>query len=228
MSQYRVNEYRIYEGEWRFHCINATCLNGTLIEYSLNKYEDYADYFLDGKSGPIHTNAWCENCNSSLEWAGYSGNSPISDNLVSLLENHHFMAATVILSAIIENSISNFLWSALVDNGMSYEKANNLADGRLGRIDSIHMLSSLTGFKIKDISFKSRNLVAHGKGFFLSEEEYQKDLSEQAEKILIWTEDIHEKIKPNRFNPTECERWILFMHHWSKWLIIYIKNNFLR
>ncbi len=227
MSQYRINEHRIYEGEWVFYCVNSDCRNGVFIEYSLNEYEDHASYFLDGSSGPIHTNAWCQNCGRPLEWAGYSGNSPISDKLVSLLNNNHFMASTVILSAILENSLNNLLWAALVDNGINPKKANKIADGRIVRIDMIKMISSLTEFKINDIAFESRNLVAHGKGFFLDEKHYQKDMLQQIDKISSWVISISKKIQPNNFNPTECERWVLFMTHWSNWLKSYIKPHFL-
>lgn len=227
MSQYRINERRVYEGEWVFYCTNSGCRNGVLVEYSFNEYEADADSFLHGSSGPIHTSACCENCRSPLEWAGYSGGSPISDKLVALLENNHFMASTVIISAIIENSLNNLLWAALVDSGVSAEKANKVTEGRMGRIEMTNIISSLVGFKIKDISFKSRNLVAHGKGFLIKESYYQKELLQHIEKIFLWVLSIFEEIRPKNFNPTECERWALFMIHWSEWLKTHVKPHFL-
>jgi hypothetical protein len=81
MSQYRLREQRIYEGEWWFYCTGKNHC-GPLVEYSLNKYEDYADNFLGNT--PTHAYAHCPICASELMWAGYSGDSPISDSLVSL------------------------------------------------------------------------------------------------------------------------------------------------
>ena len=226
MSQYRINEYRIYEGEWYFQCTNKEC-HGTIVEYSLNEYEDYADKFLKGAYGPIHAYEVCHNCNNPLEWSGYSGNSPISNSLISLLNSGHYMAATVILSAVVENAISNLLWAALVDNGVDKKCANDIASGRISRIDSINMISSLTGIQIKDIVFPSRNLVAHGKGFNKSEQQYKNDLVAQIDKIHAWIKKALGNKELSNFNPSECERWLLFMKHWSSWIVRYVKPKLL-
>lgn len=222
MSQRRTFKgYRIYEGEWVFSCINSSCLNGTVIEYSLNDYEDYADYFMDSRG--IHTTNLCEKCNSPLEWLGYSGGAPISDSLASLIKNGHYMASTVILSAIIENVISDLLWASLADSGVSQEKANKIADSRLGRIDSINIIRELTDIDIKDISFPSRNLVAHGKGFSNSEGHYKKELLLQFKKIDEWVKRMLKNRKVESFNPSEIDRWLMFIRHWSTWLNTYLK-----
>jgi hypothetical protein len=224
MSQRRIHEYRIYEGEWWFYCTTDNC-GGCLVEYSLNEYEEYVNNFL--YNTPLHTSENCHLCGRELEWAGYSGGSPISDSLVALLRNKHYMASTVILSAIIENSLENLLWAALVDNGVSKDRANKVADGRLNRLDIIKTTVSLTNLKIKDISFPSRNLVAHGKGFLHSEESYRDELRKQVVQIRTWVERIFDGKLPSNFMPTECERWILFMNHWSNWLINYVDTKLL-
>lgn len=132
------------------------------------------------------------------------------------------MAATVILSAIVENSLSNLLWSALVDSGVEASRANKVADGRMSRLDIINTAAALTDLEIKDISFPSRNLVAHGKGFIRNEESYRVDLQHQIIKIRKWIERILNGKVPDNFMPTECERWLLFMDHWSRWLVNYV------
>jgi hypothetical protein len=219
MSQYRVQEYRIYEGEWWFYCLTQGC-QGSLVEYSLNDYENYADNFLNNSC--THSYDGCHLCGQSVEWGGYSGGSPISNSLVALLKNKHYMASTVILSAIIDNSLENLLWAALVDSGVDKESANKIADGRLNRKDIIKIATSLSSLKIKDITFASRNLVAHGKGFSRNEESYRIDLQEQIIQIRKWVEQILDGKTPNNFMPTECERWLLFMDHWSRWLVNYV------
>lgn len=219
MSQFRIDEQRIYEGEWRFCCCTKDC-NGFQVEYSLNEYEDYADNFLHCTAA--HKNAYCQLCSGTLVWVGYSGGSPISDSFVALLKDKHYMAATVILSAIIENSLSNLLWSALVESGVESSLANKVADGRMSRLDIINTVASLTDLEIKDISFPSRNLVAHGKGFMRDEESYRVDLQRQIIQIRKWVERMLGGRIPNNFMPTECERWLLFMNHWSRWLVDYV------
>lgn len=204
MSQYRVREYRVYEGEWWFYCCKQDC-NGSLVEYSLNEYENYADSFLNNFG--THSYVGCHLCGDGLAWGGYSGGSPISNSLVSLLKNKHYMASTVILSAIIENSLENLLWAALVDNGVEQGRANKIADGRLNRMDIISMVASLSNLSIKDISFPSRNLVAHGKGFSRAEENYRVDLQKQIAQIRKWVERILDGKVPDNFMPTECERF---------------------
>ncbi|MGH8550245.1 MAG: hypothetical protein ACRERU_16915 [Methylococcales bacterium] len=121
MSQYRVGKYGIYEGEWWFSCTTKNC-KGFLVDYSLNEYANYAEHFL--YSTPIHTNASCQLCDGALEWGGYSGGLPISNSLGSLLLTKHYMASTVILSAIIEKSLQNLLWAPLV-NGIEQGRANS-------------------------------------------------------------------------------------------------------
>lgn len=219
MSQRRIHEHRIYEGEWLFYCTTDDC-GGCLVEYSLNEYEEYVNDFL--YNTPLHTSEKCHLCGYELEWAGYSGGSPISDSLVALLSNKHYMASTVILSAIIDNSLENLLWAALVDSGVDKGRANKIADGRLNRRDIVNMAASLSNLKIKDIAFGSRNLVAHGKGFLRGEESYRVDLQKQIVQIRKWVEQILDGKVPNNFMPTECERWLLFVDHWSRWLVNYV------
>lgn len=225
MSQYRVGENRIYEGEWWFSCTPATC-QGFLVEYSLNNYEDFADNFL--YSMPIHRNESCHLCGNGLEWCGYSGGSPISDSLVSLLQNGHFMASTVILSATLENSLRNLLWAALVDNGVEQRRANKVADGRLNRIDTINIIVALTDLPVRDIAFPARNLVAHGKGLTLSETLYKDELKKQIGEIRKWVSQILNGKCLSNFMPSESERWLLFMDHWSNWLVSYVDLKLLK
>lgn len=227
MSQYRVNEQRIYEGEWWFACENyGKSCKGFVVEYSLNDYEKDADSFLYNTD--IHTNAVCNICHGALVWGGYSGGSPISESLVSLLKSKHYMAATVILAAIIENSLSNLLWASLVDNGMDAAQANKIADGKLYRAEIIKRISSMTNLSIKDLSFPTRNLVAHGKGFLQSSETFKNELANQILNIRNWVLDIPPNgTFPSNFMPTECGRWLLFMEHWSSWLVDYIVPKYL-
>lgn len=228
MSQYRVNEQRIYEGEWWFTCENygKTC-EGFVVEYSLNNYENYADTFLYNTD--IHTSAVCDICNGALVWGGYSGGSPISDSLVSLLESQHYMASTVILAAIIENSLSNLLWASLVDNGTDAKQANKTADGRLYRAEIIKRISSITNLSVKDLSFPTRNLVAHGKGFLQSSETYKNELVHQIADTRKWVLEIPPSGNfPSNFMPNECNRWLLFMEHWSNWLVNYVTPKYLQ
>lgn len=224
MSQYTVHEQRIYEGEWWFSCTGKNHC-GVLVEYSLNNYENYANDFL--YSTPIHTSARCPQCGSELEWGGYSGGSPVSDRLVSLLEGGHYMAATVILSAIIESSIMDLLWAALVDNGVQPSRSNKIAGGRMNRIEAIKTIESLTDWQIQDIEFPARNLVAHGKGFMYSEKVYQNKLHDQVIQIRKWVEKIARNKTLDNFNPSESTRWLLFMSHWSNWLVTWVDTKFL-
>jgi hypothetical protein len=163
-------------------------------------------------------------CAGPLEWAGFSGDIPISESLVSLMKNGYFMVATVILASITENTINNLLWAALVDSGIEKGKANSLTNGRMNRGDAIEMIRSLTQWPVKDIAFPVRNLVAHGKGFGKQEVFYREELGEQATSIRQWVERILKEVQPKNFMPTECERWLLFMNHWSSWLVSYLEQ----
>jgi hypothetical protein len=214
-SQNRLRERRIYEGEWFFCCQTQGC-SGLVVEHCLNEHESHADTFL-GNDG-FHALERCRCCAGYLEWAGYSGDSPISNGLIRLLDGNHFMAATVILSAIVENSIQNLLWACLSDSGVDMSRANHIADGRLPRPSMIELIKALSDLPIRDIQFPSRNLVAHGRGFLREEEAYRVDLINHLQRIREWIEAITKDRELSRFMPTECDRWMLFMDHWSRWL----------
>jgi hypothetical protein len=156
-----------------------------------------------------------------LAWDGYGGGSPVTDSLVSLLRSRYFMASTVILSAILESSIRDLVWAALVDNGVDRERANKVADGRMNRVDSLGLVASLTGLRIKDLSFPYRNLVAHGKGFGVPEGKYQAEIETQIRRLREWVDDIKCGQTIANYCPPEVDRWLLFMSHWSGWLESY-------
>src|SRR5438105_6483222 len=137
MSRKRIYELRIYEGEWVFGC-EPPC-RGCLIEYSFDEYDGLASGFLPNTG--MHATERCHLCSGPLEWAGYSGDMPISDSLVSLLRSNHYMAATVMLASITENLINNLLWAAFVDNGIDRERANAISNGRISRADSLRMIA---------------------------------------------------------------------------------------
>jgi hypothetical protein len=214
--QKRLYENRVYEGEWVFACRPCSAYR---VEYSFPEFDKLADFFLSNTG--LHTTESCGLCGGPLEWAGFSGDMPISDSFVSLVKNGHLMASTVILASIIENAINNLLWAALVDNDMEKEKANNLVNGRLSRSEILRMIRSLTQWSIRDIVFPIRNLVAHGKGFGKQEAFYNEELKKQVAAIRQWVDEIRQQVKPKNFMPTECERWLLFMDHWSRWLETY-------
>lgn len=143
---------------------------------------------------------------------------PISDSLVALLKNGHFMAATTILAAIMENSLRNLAWAALVDAGVGKSKANSLVNAGISRAEALRIARSLTGIPLRDIAFPSRNLVAHGRVFGETEDVFRVEILKQVESVRKWVADILKYRQPGYLNPTECERWLLFMKHWSEWL----------
>lgn len=217
----RIYSRRVYEGEWFFHC-SPEC-GVFLVEYSFYDYDHYADRFMDNTGA--HTYERCSVCGSQLMWAGFSGDMPISDSLVALLRNKHFMAATVILAAIMENSLRNLAWAALVDAGVSKNKANSLVNASISRVEALRIAQSLTGIPLRDIAFPSRNLVAHGRAFGESEDAFRGEVCKQTEAVHKWVADIFKHRQPGYLKPTECDRWLLFMRHWSEWLKTFVQTE---
>jgi DNA-directed RNA polymerase subunit RPC12/RpoP len=225
MSQYKgIRGCRIYEGEWSYVC--QRCGNGNLIEFGLSNYDQQAGHSLNNLG--YHNYVRCEDCGSELVWEGYAGGSPVTDSLISLLKNKHFMASTVILSAIVESAIRDLIWAALVDNGIDWERANKIADGRMNRIDSVNFVADLTGLKVKDIAFPYRNLVAHGKGFEVAEDEYREELIKQVKKIKEWVDGIVDGRNVDNYRPSQIDRWLLFMSYWANWFESYSITNYLQ
>lgn len=228
MSQRRINELRIYEGEWNFFCPTDGC-GGYSVEYCLSDYmcgrgdqfiHSDADRFLNTYAQ--YDSAWCPICKLPLQWVGYSGSSPISASLVSLVKTGHFMAAIVILAAITESAIQDLLWASLVDGGIEPGKANSIADGRLSRPIMVDLIKKLTDRPVVDISFPTRNLIAHGRGFLEDEEFYRAELKKQIAIIRNWVSKVLDARPPPNIMPTQVERWLLFMDSWAQWLVDYI------
>jgi hypothetical protein len=219
----RIYQDRFYEGEWLFLC--SSC-NGFVVEYSFNDYDHLADTFLSNTG--VYALDRCHLCNSHLVWAGFSGDMPVSESLILLLNNSHFMASTVILAAITENIINNLFWASLVDSGVDRTRANEIANSYMHRISGIKKIASLTGLPITDISFATRNLVAHGKGFGQNEEFYKKELKQQASAINDWINNLLKSKQLSRFMPSEVERCLLFMSHWNWWLSSYVNDKLLK
>ena len=135
------------------------------------------------------------------------------------------MASILVLTAIIDNSISNLLWAAFIDNGIDMHSANELLKTRIARSDALHMIRSLTDWPIEDIVFPARNVVAHGKGFTNDEHFYRDGLIKQIADVRRWIEMICKEVRPARFTPGETHRWLLFMDHWTSWLTTLIKSG---
>lgn len=134
----------------------------------------------------------------------------------------------MILSALTESFIRNLLWACLVDNKIEPARANEIADGRLNRSAMIDLIKSLSALPVRDLAFPTRNLVAHGIWFdkgkdpsarVRSEDSYKDELKDQASRIRSWVQSICGHMAPSNYMPSEVGRWILFMYHWSKWLV---------
>jgi hypothetical protein len=211
----RIYEQRIYEGEWLFVC-GEKC-EGFLVEYAFNDYESTASEFLSSLTG-CHEWERCSLCGGLLQWAGYAGDMPVTDKFLVLVRDGSLMAATVMLAAVTESFICNLVFAAFTDRGVPREYANKLASRRMSRY-ALDTCRCLLEWPIRDIAFPVRNLVAHGKGFGRDEADYKDELEAQIRQIRGWVRAIIESAgHPKRFMPTETERWILFMDHWSAWL----------
>jgi hypothetical protein len=212
----RLYEDRVYEGEWLFTC-RPPC-PGYLIEYAFTGWhDDFIDVILANRTGG-HGLENCHLCGGLLEWAGYPLQLPITQGLLALIKDYHFMASTLVLTAIVDNAISNLLWAAFVDSGLGAKKATELAKAKVTRSEALQAIRSITSWPIDDLIFPTRNLVAHGRGFGNDEHFYKGELVKQIAGIREWIDIICQEVKPTRFMPKETDRWLLFMDHWSFWL----------
>jgi hypothetical protein len=212
----RLYEDRVYEGEWLFVC-RLPC-PGYIIEYAFTGWnDDLIDAILSSRTGG-HGLENCHLCGGLLEWAGYPLQLPITHSLLALVNDYHFMASTLVLTAIVDNTISNLLWAAFVDSGLGAKKAKELAKAKVTRSEALQAIRSITAWPINDIIFPTRNLVAHGRGFGNDEHFYKSELVKQIAGIREWIDTICQEVTPTGFMPKETDRWLLFMSHWSFWL----------
>ncbi len=135
------------------------------------------------------------------------------------------MAAIVILAAITESAVQDLLWASLVDGGIEPGKANSIADGRLSRSAMIDLVKKLIDRQAMDISFPTRNLIAHGHGFLADEEFYRAEFKKQITVIRKWALRIIDARPPMNIMPKQVERWLLFMDYWTQWLIDFIDGQ---
>jgi len=219
----RLYEDRIYEGEWLFVC-RPPC-PGYIIEYAFSGWhDDFINVILSNRTGG-HGLENCHLCGGILEWAGYPLQLPITQSLLALVNDEYFMASTLLLTAIVDNAISNLLWAAFVDSGLGVKKAGELVKTKVTRSEALQAIRSMTAWPIDDIIFPTRNLVAHGRGFGNDEHFYKTELVKQITIIREWIGPLCQEIKPTGFMPKETSRWLLFMDHWSSWLTPIIDNT---
>jgi len=154
-----------------------------------------------------------------MEWAGWSGQSDVTEGLVRLFEDGHYMAATVILAAFVEYQLSGLLWGVLVDSGLSKEKAALIANGSLPRGEAVRMVRDLLGRRITNLVFPMRNAVAHGKAFGLPDHTFVPALEQQLLSIQEWVRSVSDGRTPSGYTYTELDRWILSMQQWVAWML---------
>ena len=223
MSQIdRIYEKRYYEGEWAFECENRC--GGYVVEYAFDDWDKTAEAFLDSRIGG-HAWSRCQQCKGILQWVGCSGDRPISKSVVSLAQNGHYMAATVMLASITESFINALVYAVLADRGLSRDDANRIANSSLGRQEALKICRQLTGWTIPDLAFSIRNIVAHGRGFGREERLYKDEVKKQADAIRAWVEKLYKAGNPKWFSPNETDRWLLFMNHWSQWLVSFVNRS---
>src|SRR4051794_35967982 len=105
--QQQLYDFRWYEGEHAFAC--GLC-RSRFVQYSFGAEPNE---FYDKQQPPP-----CMPCGTLMNWLGWSGQSDVTEGLVRLIEDGHYMAATVIVGAFTEFQIDSLLWAVLVDCGL--------------------------------------------------------------------------------------------------------------
>jgi hypothetical protein len=203
----QIYQSRFYEGEHVFSCSLCGC---TYVEYS---FGSEPSEFYDKQMPPA-----CLPCGTHMEWAGWSGQSDITEGIVSLVNDGHVMAATVIVAAFVEYQIDSLLWATLVDCGLSKEKASGIANGTLPRGEAIRMIRNLLERKVVNVVFPIRNEVAHGRAFGRPQTKFIDALDVQFASIEAWVKSVKADEVPKQYNYKELDRWILSMEHWIYWI----------
>lgn len=205
----RFYDDRVYEGEYLFQC--GSCQT-VFVFYAFEDQPDVVEYHLSGHHSPP-----CNKCGNFMGWAGWSGDSDITNGLAKLLVDNHYMAAIAILAAYVEYQIDNLLWAVLVDSTLPREKATAIANGTVPRGDAVRIIRDLLGYKVKNIIIPIRNEVVHGRAFGRPAEEYAKDLWESFVAVRDWVASVKADQNPTGYDFKEVERWILSMEHWVWW-----------
>jgi hypothetical protein len=154
-----------------------------------------------------------------MEWAGWSGQSDITESFLRLVQGAHYMAATIILAAFVEYQLSGLLWAILVDSGLSKRKATAIANGSLPRGDTVRMIRDLLERKVANLVFPMRNEVAHGRAFGIPDDSFVTALEDQLIGIEEWVRSVSGGSTPSGYDYTELDRWILSMQHWAAWTL---------
>jgi hypothetical protein len=226
---------RWYDGEHVFSCscgdkvidylfddeINNEYLEG-IAQQSGSYYADFinrtsfryaVDFYLWQKT-PI-----CRSCSGQLSWVGHSGptltESSVAGSLYLLVQSNRYMAACVIFSSITEYQLNSLLFASLVDNGYDYEKAIEYADGKLSNGEIIRLLRIILSTNLSTMVLPFRNEIVHGREFGNDEEYFKGKLKRMIGQVKQWVEKF--EYKPKDYNPTEIDRWFLYMNHWIKW-----------
>jgi hypothetical protein len=227
-DKYYVNRW--YDGEFVLECacggmvvdylfededINELPLNFGGYQGHVSGY-NYAAHFYHFQQPP-----YCPKCGqNSMNWPGFSGMtdnaSTISGALKLLLQNGQYLAACMLFSSSIEYQLNSLLYAALVDTGYSKEEAAGFANGNLHNNEIVRMLRLVLRENLDSFVLPYRNEIIHGKEFGNNSEYFKKKLIKMLQKVEKWKDTL--KIPVNKINPSEKERWYLFMNHWVNWI----------
>ena len=132
-----------------------------------------------------------------------------------MINNEHYMAACILFSSATEYQLNSLLWAALVDSGFDKERAAQYADGSLSSGEIVRILRIILSRRLKTIVLPARNDIVHGREFGNGKDYFVSKLHEMKVAVRKWVDSFGYKYTD--MNPTELDRWFLYMHHWLTW-----------
>lgn len=235
----RYYKKRWYDGECEFVCGNC---KGRLIEYlfdgeDISNPQTPAEIFFEMQVPPI-----CPHCNNlsyinfinqgwrgygdhsndkyQMSWTGWTSDTDKADSVVGaltlLLKEEHYMAACMVLSSATEYYLNSLLYATLIDQGFAEEEANQMADGDRYNGEIVRTLRVLLKKRLKSFTLPYRNDIIHGKEFGNDKEYFKNVFINNLKHIETWVKSFD--FEYNGFNPSETERWFLYMSYFTNYL----------
>ena len=208
---------RWYDGEQEFLCVKC---NERIIDYIFededpSTWHTFAGDFFSKQIPPN-----CPKCNELMSWTGWSGDSTSSHDTITgalkmLIENNQYLPACMVFSSATEYQLNSLLYASLVDFGYPHEKATDYADGKLSNGEIVRLLRVILSRNLKTIVLPDRNSMVHGREFGNSKEYFKDKMLKMVKEVEKWINSFG--FCPGFSNPTEKDRWFLFMQHWIIW-----------
>jgi hypothetical protein len=81
----------------------------------------------------------------------------------------------------------------------------------------MRIIRDLLGHRVRNVIIPIRNEVVHGRAFGRPANDYARDIYSAFVAVRDWLASVRAERRPDGYECSEVERWLLSMEHWVYW-----------